>query len=296
MICVSFKGQNILIQGKPNKEWELKFQELLFRTEELWDIQITKALADLSWNFVAETNKGTIIKIGPNKDEINSEAKCLAAFHGNFCCKMIDHNEDIGALHIEKLSSTLTSNEDLTEYDQSVICAELIHNLPKEFENLSEFKSVGSWLKRISTKSNIGNIEKSVIDKAQYIATELMQDNSTPAVLLHGDLHHGNIMRKASGIWSCIDPKGVVGDRVYEVGAFIRNPIPRIYKLDNLRSIIDSRICIFEEIIGYDRKKMQAWSFVQSVLSYLWFLDDDEKSENVAGMEKVALTLNQVYK
>lgn len=43
-------------------------------------------------------------------------------------------------------------------------------------------------------------------------------------MLLDGDLHHFNILRAHRQPWLAIDPKGLVGDPAYEVGAFLYNP------------------------------------------------------------------------
>src|SRR5262249_46590382 len=45
--------------------------------------------------------------------------------------------------------------------------------------------------------------------------------------LFHGDLHHDNVLSDAERGWIVIDPKGVVGEVEYELGASLRNPIDR---------------------------------------------------------------------
>ena len=42
--------------------------------------------------------------------------------------------------------------------------------------------------------------------------------------LLHGDLQHYNILFDTNRGWLAIDPKGVVGEVEYEIGAVLRNP------------------------------------------------------------------------
>ncbi|HKA75114.1 MAG TPA: aminoglycoside phosphotransferase family protein [Xanthobacteraceae bacterium] len=37
--------------------------------------------------------------------------------------------------------------------------------------------------------------------------------------LLHGDLHHDNILWDATRGWVAVDPKGVIGEPAYEFGA-----------------------------------------------------------------------------
>lgn len=48
---------------------------------------------------------------------------------------------------------------------------------------------------------------------------------TTEEVALHGDLHHGNILKHNDG-WMCIDAKGLVGDPAIEGAAFVCNPWP----------------------------------------------------------------------
>ena len=52
--------------------------------------------------------------------------------------------------------------------------------------------------------------------------SELLSSAGEP-MLLHGDLHHYNILAAERQPWLAIDPKGVVGDPVYETGVFLYN-------------------------------------------------------------------------
>lgn len=45
--------------------------------------------------------------------------------------------------------------------------------------------------------------------------------------LLHGDLHHGNVVFDHERGWLVIDPKGVVAELEFELGAALRNPWDR---------------------------------------------------------------------
>ena len=42
-------------------------------------------------------------------------------------------------------------------------------------------------------------------------------------MLLHGDLHHENILLDASGNWKAIDPQGRIGEQCLECGRFLLN-------------------------------------------------------------------------
>jgi streptomycin 6-kinase len=84
-------------------------------------------------------------------------------------------------------------------------------------------------------------------------------------VVLHGDLHHENILRAGDG-WLAIDPKGMIGEREYETGAFIRNrdadPARRADQL--------------AEALGLDGERIRAWSWAQAHLAAAWSVEDGE--------------------
>jgi streptomycin 6-kinase len=69
-----------------------------------------------------------------------------------------------------------------------------------------------------------------------------------------------------------IDPKGVVGDPAFEVGAFLGNEWAGSPKPAALTA---RRLDIFASELGIDRRLLLAWGFVQSVLSAWWSVEDD---------------------
>src|SRR5512132_4359180 len=66
-------------------------------------------------------------------------------------------------------------------------------------------------------------ISKQLVEAAQKVFSDLGTSQSRPR-LLHGDLHHYNILFDSNRGWLAIDPKGVIGELEYEIGAVLRNP------------------------------------------------------------------------
>ena len=101
---------------------------------------------------------------------------------------------------------------------------------------------------------------------------ELIASSSAP-VLLHADLHHWNILAAEREPWLALDPKGVVGEPAYEVGALLRNPIPDIATF-LMRRDPGRRIDQLAELLGFDRQRLIGWGIAQVVLSATWDIDD----------------------
>ena len=91
--------------------------------------------------------------------------------------------------------------------------------------------------------------------------------------LLHVDLQHYNVLFDSSRGWVAIDPKGVVGELEYEIGAALRNPIERP-ELFLSRPTIERRLKQFTSKLNLDFERMLAWSFAQAVLSAIWEIED----------------------
>lgn len=91
--------------------------------------------------------------------------------------------------------------------------------------------------------------------------------------LLHGDLHHANVVLHADRGWLAIDPKGVVGEIEYEVGAALRNPYDSLARFAD-PSIVRRRVDCFAGELGVDGRRLLGWAFAQSVLAAIWGLED----------------------
>ena len=92
--------------------------------------------------------------------------------------------------------------------------------------------------------------------------------------LLHGDLQHYNVLADDKRGWVAIDPKGVVGEIEFELGAALRNPreIPDLYATT---SAIERRVGQFASALRLDAARILEWAYVQGVLSAIWTTEDD---------------------
>jgi streptomycin 6-kinase len=101
----------------------------------------------------------------------------------------------------------------------------------------------------------------------------LLASAGEPA-LLHGDLHHGNILADGPAAWRAIDPKGLVGEPAYEAGALLRNPLPELLAWPDPRRILSRRLDVLAGALGFDRARLRDWGFAQAVLSGWWSFED----------------------
>ena len=71
-----------------------------------------------------------------------------------------------------------------------------------------------------------------------------------------------------------LDPKGVVGEPAYEVGALLRNPLPQLLTEPRPARVLARRVDQLAEELGFDRERIAGWGLAQAVLSAWWSFED----------------------
>ena len=73
--------------------------------------------------------------------------------------------------------------------------------------------------------------------------------------------------------WLAIDPKGVVGEVEYEIGAGLRNPYENPDLLASPQ-IVERRVKYYGAKLGLGIERVLGWGFAQAVLSAIWSVED----------------------
>jgi streptomycin 6-kinase len=108
-----------------------------------------------------------------------------------------------------------------------------------------------------------------LLSRAEALAVDLLASAPSERVV-HGDLHHDNIVSAERAPWLAIDPKGVVGDPGFDTGALMNNPYGRMETWTAPARHFSRRADILAERLAYPRERILAWSYTQAVLSACW--------------------------
>jgi streptomycin 6-kinase len=106
--------------------------------------------------------------------------------------------------------------------------------------------------------------------RAQGMLADLLA-TTTERRPLHGDLHHDNVIGGAGG-WRVIDPKGLIGDPVFDVANIFRNPYGAT-TLPFQPARIDGLASTFAARFGWDRRRILQWACVLTAISAVWNKD-----------------------
>ena len=244
-------------------EWLENLPNLLAECERRWGLAIRPSNFTLSYNYVAPATlaDGTeiVLKVGVPNRELRTEIAALRLYDGRGCVRLLDADSDAGILLLERLYpgemlTTVTDDDEATRL-AALAMQTLWRPLPAEHS----FPSVANWaggLAKLREEfgGGTGPFDELVVDTAVSLFTDLLASSGEP-VLLHGDLHHYNILSAGDG-WRVIDPKGIAGEPAYEVGALLRNPFT-LYDQPDLKRITARRLDILAETLDMDRERLR---------------------------------------
>ena len=225
-------------------------------------------------NFVSELWE---VFSGPEK--FRSELEALKVFNGRGSIQLLESDDDKNAILIERAipGAPLTSVKN--DEEEMSIAATIMKNLWQPVPSGHQFHSVSDWGKGFEKmkeyfKEKPNPLPKELVDKAERLFTGLSASQGEQ-VLLHGDLNHSNILSAQREPWLAIDPKGVIGEREYEIGVLLRNPQPELLRLPDPKEVLERRIDQLANELNLDRERTHGWGIAQAVLSAWWIIEDN---------------------
>ena len=215
-----------------------------------------------------------VLKITKKSGDESHSGKVLRAFGGDGAVRVYESETD--AVLVERLEP----GEHLVELVKRGEDEEATRILARVIEKLAhhdappECPTVADWGRGFDRYLESGDqqIPREAVLDARDLYQDLTSSQRTP-MLLHGDLQHYNVLFDNERGWVAIDPKGVVGELEYELGALLRNPfeLPELYTNP---AIFNRRLEMLTDLLHLDRERARNWSIAQSVLSRIWNIED----------------------
>lgn len=110
-----------------------------------------------------------------------------------------------------------------------------------------------------------------ILTTCASIASELLAAPQE-VVVLHGDIHHQNILDFGQKGWLAIDPKRLSGERGFDYANLFCNPDA---KTAISAGRLARQVAVVVEATGLERTRLLQWILAWAGLSAAWCLDDD---------------------
>lgn len=276
-----FAARILDLHGEQGQSWLDRLPDLIHDLEKAWAIQVKGAFPDSNYNYVAPAVHSdtleAVLKLTVPGEHLVNEAKSLEAYGGCGAPELLEKDLERGALLMRRVRPG-TDAAELPDSQAVSAAVEVMEQLHQATVPSGQLPTVVQWgegfdrLRKIFD-GRMGPLPAALVLEAEDIFRSLTASMGS-AVLLHGDLHHMNILSGGDPTWLAIDPQGVIGESAYEIGAFLRNPMPTMLDWPDLEERQRKRIKLFRKRTGVSETRIAGWGFSQAVLSAIWSLED----------------------
>jgi streptomycin 6-kinase len=236
-----------------------------------WSIELDPVIPDTVITLVLFGHSPelgqVVIKSSPLADEFRAEATALRLAAGADVSRLHDVDFEHSAMVVERIvPGTQLRDVPMSDEDATRLAAELVRDFWRPVEDPTGLHPLRRWMRSLFDWTPRPELLASdLVEQAQELAAELLA-GSTRAYLLHGDFQHHNLLQRASGDWTIIDPKGLHGDPGFDIAAWMYNPSWVSGRSDYL-NLAARRIAICSKAWGIPEDELAAWAFVGAVLN-----------------------------
>ncbi len=277
-----FAREILVMHKEAGRAWLGRLPAILARCEQRWGLTIGAPFANLSFNYVAPAvrSDGTtvIVKVYALSDEFPLQVEALRLFDGHGMVQFLACEMEDAVLLMECLQpgTTLLLVED--DEQATAIAASVMRQMWRPVSAGHPFPTVFDWGRgftrlRKHFGGGSGPFPPRLLEEAETLFAELSASMAEP-MLLHGDLHHDNILMATRQPWLAIDPKGLVGEPAYETGALLRNALAQVFSAPQSQCVLARRVDQLAEELELDRVRIHGWGLAQGVLSVWWGIED----------------------
>lgn len=268
--------------GDEGAVWLRDLPALLDNYATRWRLEPLAPFAGLTYNYVTRVRRAdgsiAVLKVGVPGDEFRASIEFLRLCDGDGAVELFEADAEQCAMLMELAlpGEPLARLED--DDAATVIAADVMREFWRPAPATHPFPTVQRWMRAFSHVREMhsggsGPIPEALLARAEATARDLL--TSVPYErLMHGDLHHDNIVSAQREPWLIIDPKGLVGDPGYETGPFLNNPYGRMETWADPARQFRRRAEILAERLDYPAERILAWGFTQAVLSAAWHIED----------------------
>jgi streptomycin 6-kinase len=248
-------------------------------------ITLAPEVPTLSYNLVlfgSSPDLGQVVlKVAPPHPEVTSEIEAMRAVTGPGLVRLIDADPSVAIALMERIVpgtplKTRTDNGEIGDEEATRIAAGEMRKMWVEPPMGHHLFPLDRWFAALfdyrRDHAAGGPLPHHLVELAIAQANDVLA-TQRECVVLHGDVHHDNILADAEHGWSLIDFKGLVGERGYDIGTWMLNP-PGIGTWPNLQETVERRRTIFAEELGIERERLWQWAMVHAVLSICWTLEE----------------------
>lgn len=280
--------------NRANPAWLEALPDLLDRLAADWSLTLGPPFPGIALNYVAPAARADggrcVLKVSRYVDELPNEIAALRLWNGRGAARLLAADPDRGALLVERLEpgTMLATLAESSDDAATLIAAGVLRQLWRSVPERHGLRPLDDWCaaydrNREALERGANGFPAGLFRRADGLRRDLLSSSGPPTVL-HGDMHHFNVLRAGRAAWLAIDPKGLAGDRCFDVCQFFRNPH------DMPPRVNGRRLDIFCAELDLDRARTKAWCLVHALLDACWDFEDGNSWERAVAYAEATLS------
>jgi streptomycin 6-kinase len=219
------------------------------------------------------------------EEQIGSQL--MAWWNGQGAAKVFLQNEN--AILMERATGSRSLKEMARSHQDdeatAIICSVVakLHSvshkpLPEKMVPLSR------WFKSLEM---IAGKQEGLLKNAWFTAQYLLQ-KPQEITILHGDIHHQNILDFGRHGWLAIDPKGLLGERYFDYANIFCNPDE---KTATKTGRLEKQARLISELAKLNYQRLLQWILAYAGLSAAWHLEEGSNAGLALEVAEITATL-----
>jgi streptomycin 6-kinase len=272
------------VHGPAGAAWLGELPALVGTCAQRWQLRLLELLPGGYHVVIAARGpdgRELVLKLGPPGTEGDRERTALRAAAGHGLVAVEADDPGLGAILLRRAlpggpATTLVPGNDAAATAALAGVARRLAAAPAGGVQLPHVGQLGGTIRR----GRAAGLPADLADAALGLLPDLLA-GAGPDVLLHGDLHHGNVVRDATAPdgWLGIDPHGWLGERAFEASGALYNPIGLGRR--TLLRLLPSRLEQWTSELDAERDRVLGWGVVKAAVSEAWTLEGHGKLSGV---------------
>jgi streptomycin 6-kinase len=209
-----------------------------------------------------------MLKVARSEEERRG-ASLMAWWDGTGAARVLAHHGDAILLEraVGRRSLTSMAHQGHDDEASRIICGVAAKLHAHHGSPPATLVPLSNWYAELS---HAAGTDGGIFTQAAATAAELLFSPQEVCVL-HGDLHHGNVLDFGARGWLAIDPKGLIGDRGFDFANVLCNPDSEIATAPG-RMV--RQINVVAETARLDPARLLRWVLAYAGLSAAWTIGE----------------------
>lgn len=234
---------------------------------------------------VRRRGQRAMLKVARIEEEANG-CRLLAWWDGDGAARVFEHDDQAAVLAWG--GGSLVDGAIAGDDDRStrVLCsvARRLHDVShRKFDERPDgLIPLNIWFRSLFERADADGFYARSAGLARRLLA--MPANRSDLVVLHGDLHHDNVLDFGDDGWLAIDPKYLVGHRVFDYTNILCNPSQALAEAHFAR-----RVSLIAELAGFSETALLEWTVAWTGLSASWHAEGGARADEERALRIGAL-------